>query len=99
MFEITTEHLEDDTTQGKEILVGFEAFVSLAEVSFGENFCVDSPNYVVEDRRQKGHNMLKDAYYFEVQRLFALYGLYYGRYLVQEFQKLKYFPRILHSYF
>lgn len=97
MLEIVAQHLEYDTAQGKEILVGFEALVSFAEVSFGKDLSVDSPDYVVENRRQKSHDVLKDAYYFQIQRFFSFYSLYYGRYLVQEFQELEYFPRILHG--
>ena len=34
----------------------------------GDNFGVDTPNHVVEDVGAKGHQVLEDCHYFEIER-------------------------------
>ena len=57
MFEIITEHFEDNFHEGKEIFICFPMF-DFVTVPYGYDLCVDTPDHVVEDVGEEGHHVL-----------------------------------------
>jgi hypothetical protein len=91
VLEIVIQHLEDDLAKGEEIFICFEILVFLGKPII-KYLGVDSPDDVIKDVRNTGHNMLKNAYNFLIERLVRLYFLDDGRDLVDKFEELEDFP-------
>lgn len=63
VLKIIPQHLENDFTQGKVILVGLEGFVLVGKPVV-QNLDVYAPDYVVKETRNAGGYALQNAHYF-----------------------------------
>ena len=61
VLEVVSQHLEDQFTEGEEILVGFECLV-VGRKPVVEDLNVDAPDDVVEEAGNTGHKVLKDGH-------------------------------------